>query len=299
MIKYDCIIIGGGPAGLMAGIYLTRYRRKIIIFDTFESRVSLIPLSHNYPGAAKGISGKKILKSLQLQAKAFGISIKNESVMSITKQGLNNFLVKTDKNEASAKSVLIATGVKDIEPNLPELVDGIKKGLIRHCPVCDAFEVINKKIAVIGSDEHAFNEALFLSHYSKHVTLITLGNNYKWRQTQLEKIKKSNIKIITKPLLKIKLLPSSCILTFIDNKISSFDTLYSALGSVKNNSCYLDLNLKEKDGCLVVNKNQETSTKGIFAAGDITSGLNQIVVAFSQAAIAANNIHFQLSSLLD
>lgn len=288
---WDCIIVGGGPAGMTAALYLARYRRKVLIYDASHSRAKLIPCSHNYPGFPKGISGKDLLSQLEQQLSAYTIPIIKETVISLQQINEEKFLIQTTNSTNYTKNIILATGVQDIEPELADIRDGIQKGLIRHCPVCDAYEVINKKIAVIAREKSGLNEALFLRDYTPDVTLIMLDNKAKWTQKDLKVIQESNIAVISKRIEAIELSSDCARITLEDQKIIEFDCIYSALGCVKNNKLATDLQLRLKKGTLLVDKNQQTSLKGVFAAGDIVSGLNQICVATSQAAIAATAIH--------
>ncbi|MDO5215676.1 NAD(P)/FAD-dependent oxidoreductase [Legionella pneumophila] len=291
----DCIIIGGGPAGLVAGMYLARFRREVMIFDTLNSRASYIPMSHNYPGFARGISGMTILKRLKQQLGSYNVPFINEKVESISKNSSDNFIIQSDNETKSAKNVILATGISDYEPHFINLHAGLKRGLIRHCPVCDAYEVMNKKIAVIGNAKKGLEECMFLRHYTSQITLITLDNRNNWSTQDQKKIKDANIKIISNNITHIKLLKNTLEITLEDNNTLTFDSLYSAMGCKKNNDLAQSLNAKIKKGELIVDTHQQTSVKGLFVAGDIVSGLNQICVAQAQGAIAATAIHKRLS----
>lgn len=288
---WDCIIIGGGPAGLTAGLYLARYRRNVIIYDTFNSRASRIPRSHNYPGFPNGITGIKLLDRLRQQLACYEVSILPTAVEKLECIENDYFAITSSKETKQAKNVILATGVQDIEPQLPNLLDGIKRGLIRHCPVCDAFEVINKKIAVIGEGKSGLGEALFLRDYSKEITLLTLGKKVHWTRSDLQKIHQAKINIMTDEIVSIKLSTSKAKITLSENRQFQYDVLYSALGCVINSQLAKQVGAKHKGDDLIVNAKQQTSIKGLYAVGDIIPGLNQICVATSQAAIAATAIH--------
>ncbi|ASQ44790.1 NAD(P)/FAD-dependent oxidoreductase [Legionella clemsonensis] len=289
--KWDCIIVGGGPAGLTAAIYLARFRRNIIVYDTNDSRAMRIPISHNYPGFPAGISGHALLERLRQQLQAYNISIINEAVTSLKKLNSDTFVVTGEHQSTKTRNVLLATGVQDIEPVLPHLNHAIKRGLIRHCPVCDAYEVIDKKVAVIGYGKSGLGEASFLRDYTSDVTLITLGRQCRWNKQERAILHDTNITVISKPVLDLELLADCTRCKFADNKTIDFDYLYSALGSKTNNKLADDVKAKQKKELLIVNKDQETSVTGLYAAGDIVSSLHQLSVATGQAAIAATAIH--------
>lgn len=291
---FDCVIVGAGPAGLTAGIYLARFRRKIIIIDKGESRALLIPTSHNYPGFPDGISGRDLLERLQMQFKHYSDQLISGQVVNITK-AKNIFTIQTDRQYILSKTVILATGVVDVEPNLPNLTESIKNGLIRHCPICDGYEVINKKIAVIGYGRKGLKEAFFMRNFTDAVTLLTLGKHQNFPCSDRSKIKRGNIRVVDESLQQVTMLNDRIVgvVTSSGEKLH-FDTIYSALGSVVKNSCISELSPKKSNKFLVVNEHQQTTIPGLYAAGDIVSGLNQICVATAQAAIAATDIHNRL-----
>lgn len=284
---FDCLIIGAGPAGVSAALYLLRFRRSIVLVDSGTSRALMIPKSHNYPAFKRGISGQELLKRLKVQLSVYKGSILPEYISSLelTSDGL--FLAnKTLKS----KTVILATGVEDVEPDLPEIEKAIFHGLVRHCPVCDAYEVINKKIAVISHGAHGIKEALFLRRYSADVTLLS-QQVIKLSKAERLQIEQADIKLIEHPILKVDMSKKRITALHFRTGRLMFDTIYSALGCHKNNMLAKKLGAKTKDGDLIVDEHQQTSIPRLYAAGDIVSGLNQICVAQGQGAIAASAIN--------
>ncbi|RUQ84514.1 NAD(P)/FAD-dependent oxidoreductase [Legionella septentrionalis] len=288
--EYDCIIIGGGPGGLTAAIYLARFRRKVVIYDANQSRALRIPVSHNYPAFPKGIAGEELLRRLKKQLSVYEVPIIYEPVQELKQLDAEKFYIASETSTQTARHIILATGVEDVEPNLPNVTNAVQCGLIRHCPICDGFEVIDKDIAVLGRGAMGLGEALFIRVYSPHITLITMGESPAWSRAELQKITQAGLKIITEDIVEINL--SDCThVTFKNGLTLRFDCIYSALGSVKNNKLVQHMEVKQKDGCLIVDKHQQTSLKGLYAVGDIVSSLNQVCVAQGQAAIAATAIH--------
>ncbi len=192
--------------------------------------------------------------------------------------------------------MLLCTGALDIEPELPDVADAIARGLVRHCPVCDGFEVIGQRIGVIGNSEHAIGEAIFLRTYSDDVTLLTLGrpvaDGCEWGQ----RLRDAGIRVVEAPVTGV---------TIEDGRIAAlcpqgggperFDTLYSALGcNVRSDLATAHGARHDESGSLYVDEHQRTSVPGLWAAGDVVCALNQIGVAYGHAAIAATDIHRQL-----
>src|SRR5437868_5577983 len=158
---FDCLVIGGGPAGLTAAIYLARYRRRVSVLDAGDSRASVIPRTRNYPGFAHGISGRDLLASLRAQAENYGIDIVRAQAQRLSRQG-EVFRAVTPAGAFTAPRVVLATGLVDKRPEIEDL-DAKRDGdLVRYCPVCDGFEATDKDICVFGPFKDASPKALFL-----------------------------------------------------------------------------------------------------------------------------------------
>jgi thioredoxin reductase (NADPH) len=132
MESFDCLIIGGGPAGLTAAVYLARYRRRIMLFDGGDSRASLKPKSHNYPGFPEGVSGPELLLALRKQAQAYGVQMIGARITEL-KRDAEGFTATSDREVIKAQFVLLATGIVDESPDVPGLDEAIAKGSIRYC----------------------------------------------------------------------------------------------------------------------------------------------------------------------
>ncbi len=170
----DCLIVGGGPAGLTAAIYLARYRRAAVIVDEGASRAALIPASHNYPGF-KGIAGPDLLARLRDQALLYGAAMEHGRVTTLQRTSRRGFLAHWQSGEVAARTVLLATGLVDESPNIAGLDTAVYDGAIRFCPICDGFEAMDRRIGVLGAAQEAGHKALFLRTYSQHVMLFETG----------------------------------------------------------------------------------------------------------------------------
>lgn len=292
----DCLIIGAGPAGLTAATYLARFRRSVQVIDSGTSRARLVPASHNYPGFPQGISGKDLLSQLRTQTERYGVNIVPGVVEQLEIQSDGSFLVKARNIERRAKKVLLATGVVDIEPALPDLENAICRGFIRHCPVCDGYEVIDQKIAVIGHGRSVCNESLFLRTYTSDITVLTLGQIL--ASAEQKKLKEAGTRIIEEPISAIYVEGEKiAALRIGSNKEYQFDSIYSALGCRVRSELAKTLAAQyDEIEALIVDCHQRTSVAGLYAAGDVVQGLNQICVATGQAAVAAMDIHNCLKS---
>ncbi|HEY8613042.1 MAG TPA: NAD(P)/FAD-dependent oxidoreductase, partial [Roseomonas sp.] len=175
----DCLIIGGGPAGLTAALYLTRFNRRIALVDSGASRASWIPTTHNFPVFAEGIGGPDILARQRENLAQYGVDPLPARVSGLERLP-GHFVAMlegdTTARQLRARRVLLATGCVDIEPDLPDLPDAVRRGLLRYCPICDGYEARNRRVAVFGHGARGLGEAVFVARsYSRDVTLLTLG----------------------------------------------------------------------------------------------------------------------------
>jgi thioredoxin reductase (NADPH) len=287
----DCLIIGGGPAGLTAAVYLARYRRKVMIVDSGESRAALIPESHNYPGFTHGISGRKLLGLLKQQAETYGV-VFFESRVTNLKTGQQGFVGEYDGNEVSASFVLLATGIVDVHPRMKDIDKALSDGSIRYCPVCDGYEATDRKVAVLGSGDDAVGKAKFMRSYSRDVTLL-------WQEGQpvqdgsTHSVLSAGI-AIEGPIDEL-ILNRTQVRARVGARHLDFDIVYPAMGCEVRSDLASALGAATTEvGCLKVDEYQRTTVQGLYAAGDVVSDLHQIAVATGHAAIAATHIHKSL-----
>ena len=295
----DCLIVGGGPAGLTAAIYLARFRRSVRIIDSGSSRASLIPTSHNYPGFPEGIGGRDLLERLRDQARRYGAELTAGHVSGITPAATGTFVASSGTETVEARIVLIATGVIDIEPPLPNVKYAIRSGLVRHCPVCDGFEVIGKKVAVIGRGAKGVNETRFIQHFTRELTLFTLGARHEISAEDRAALEADGVVIVEEPLREVSTELGAIVgVTTQTGKTYRFDTLYSALGcNVRSELARALGAVCDHVGQIVVDDKLRTTVPNVFAVGDVANDLNQIAVAAGHAAIAATTIHNLLRSV--
>lgn len=162
---YDVVVVGAGPAGLTAGVYLARFRRRVLILDGGRSRAAWIPTSHNTPGFPRGICGHDLLERLRAQATEYGAEIRGWLATSVRQP--RDFVVEGFQKATAARAIILATGVLDHVPPIDEIEAAIRASLVRMCPICDAFEAIDKAVAVLGSGPLAEREAAFLSRFNR------------------------------------------------------------------------------------------------------------------------------------
>lgn len=290
---WDALVIGAGPGGLTAGVYLGRFRRRVLVIDGGSSRALRIPKTRNHPGFPNGIAGKQLVGRLCRHAKRYGAHIREGQVESLTPVGGLFEAILANGHSVLARTVLLATGVQDIEPDLPGFDQAVAHGLIRICPICDGYEVSGEKVAVIGRGEHAAREALFLRRYTQTVTLIHPGPTDILPPALQAALTAQGIETIETPVKAVKLQGGRIrAFDFGEGREHRFDTLYSALGCRPQSSLARNAGAAlDAENRLIVGDHQETSVPGLYAAGDLVRGLNQLTVAEAEGAIAATDMH--------
>ena len=290
VVSYDCLIIGGGPAGLTAATYLGRFRRRVMVVDAGQSRANWIPSTHNCPGFPDGIAGPDLLERLRQQALGWGAELVNDTVQNVQHDGSD--FVATASFPIRSRAVLIATGVVDTLPDAPNLPEMIKAGTLRVCPICDAYEVIDKRVAVIGPLDQAAKKALFLRAYTSDLTMLTIDALTEMDAGAAQLIRRAGIKIEACIPNSIHSLGKQASIQLSNGTVSSFDTIYPAMGCTIRSKLASDLGAAcDELGNLVVDTHMRTGVAGVYAAGDVVDEINQIAVAFGHAAVAATDMH--------
>jgi len=293
----DCLIVGGGPAGLTAAIYLARFHLDILVVDGGKSRAAWIPCTRNVSGFPDGIKGTDLLQRMRDQACKYGAKIEPEFVTKLDRDvdaGL--FTATWGSGSATARTVLLATGVTNRRPPMDEELhdDALARGLIRYCPICDGYEVTDKKVGVIGSDSHGVAEALFLRSYTSDLTLIAPDKAMNLKREDYERLRNAGIGCVDGPAQAVAI-PDGCIVVETAGGTHTFDSIYPALGSDMHVQLaeMVEASLS-KSGCIVVDSHMRTSVPGLFAAGDVVIGLDQISHAMGQGGVAATTIRNDL-----
>ena len=294
----DCLVIGGGPAGLTAAIYLARFHLDILVVDGGKSRASWIPCTRNHAGFPEGISGDELLQRMREQAQKYGAKIESEQVSKLERDEETGLFIATwGSGCRQSRSVLLATGVSNRRPPMDEELhdDALSRGLIRYCPICDGYEVTDKKVGVIGSDSRGVAEALFLRSYTGDVTLIAPDAAMKLGKEDHAKLKDAGVDCVDGPAQAVAI-GGDCITIDTVEGHYTFDSVYPALGSDTHTQLgeMLDARLAP-DGCYLCDDHQRTSVAGLYAAGDVVHGLDQIGHAMGEGGVAATTIRNDLA----
>jgi thioredoxin reductase (NADPH) len=293
----DCLVIGGGPAGLTAAIYLARFHLDILVVDAGKSRASWIPCTRNHAGFPEGISGKELLERMREQACKYGAKLQTEFVTKLEQDEESGLYTATwGSGTALTRSVLIATGVTNRRPPMDEELhdEALSRGLVRYCPICDGYEVTDKRVGVIGSDSHGVAEAVFIRSYTADVTLIAPDKALRLKPEDSQKLKDAGIKCVDGPGQAVAI-DRNCIVVDTAEGHYAFDSIYPALGSDTHTQLAEMVGAElSSDDCIRVDSHQRTSVPGLYAAGDVVIGLDQISHAMGEGGVAATTIRNDL-----
>ena len=296
-MDHDILVVGGGPAGLTAAIYLARFHLDLKLVDAGRSRAEWIPCTHNHAGFPDGISGKELVGRMKAQAQKYGASIETGRVTRLDSiEG--GFRAEWGRGSVSARTVLLATGITNRRPPMDEDLhdEALARGLIRYCPICDGYEVTDRKVGVIGSGGRGVAEAVFLRGFTADITLIAPDKAHDLSAQDQAKLAEYGIASVDGPCHAVAA-HEDCIVVDTAQGHHAFDSIYPALGSDSHVELALQLGAALKDGALVVDSHQRTSVPGLYAAGDVVLGLDQISHAMGEGGVAATTIRNDLAQL--
>lgn len=292
---YDAIIIGGGPAGLTAAIFLGRYRRRVLLVDNLKPRNYASRAIHGFLGQ-HNIPPGELLRRGRAEAEHAGVEICDCTASNVERNG-DVFEVTTSTGCFTARRVVLAYGIKDLTPDVPNL-EQFYGGSIFHCPDCDGYEVRDKRVGVIGWGKRAAGLTLKLKQWTEDLTIFVHGHERGFDEEQATKVRAAGIAIVDERILSFEgsddgMLTAAVLSTGERIKL---DAMFFTIGCVR--SC----DLAEKIGCeihengvnLVVDDYKQTTVEGIYAVGDLAPGSQLAITSAADGAIAAIAINHSL-----
>ncbi len=295
--QLDCVIVGGGPAGLTAAIYLARFHLSTAVFDDGNSRALQIPCTHNQAAFPEGIAGEQLLARMREHAARFRVRHVGERVHRLASCD-GGFQVTAESVVLRARAVLLATGVTNRRPEMHDTLHGeaLRRGRLRYCPVCDGYEVTDRDVAVIGTGARSAREAEFLRAYTDRVTLVVQGPEPP-EPSDAERLEAIGVRVVEGPAEDFRLEQEGLSFAAGGRRLC-FEAVYPALGSSVHSGLATALGAEVTDeGCIKVDSHQRTSVAGLYAAGDVVIGLDQISHAMGEAGVAATTMRNDLAAL--
>lgn len=281
---YDAIVVGGGPAGTTAAIYLQRFKKNVLLIMKDEGALGKTKHIDNYYGFVDTITGPELLQRGINQAKRLGVEVIEDEVLSI--ENFPDYKVKTIKGEYTSKTLLLATGKNQVQLKAKRFNDFVGKG-ISYCAICDGFIYRNKKIGLVGNKEFMEEELEILKNFSQDITVFTNGMDL---EVNVDK------PVVTGKITEI-MGDEKISQVVTENNTYDVDVLFIAIGSASASDFALRIGAFLKNNSIEVDQDFMTNVPGLFAAGDCIGGLLQIVKATSDGAHAAIAINRYLKNL--
>lgn len=292
---YDIVIIGGGPAGLSAGLYATRDRLSTILVEKgpIGGQIINAALVENYPGFPEGISGYDLTELMYQQAKKYGLEVASVAVAGIEVQG-DHKLVKTDRGDYRAKAVIIAGGSELSKLGVPGEDTLVGRG-VSYCATCDGPMFSEQVVAVVGGGDAAVSEALHLTKFASKVVLIHRRNELRASRILQERaMADSRIQIVWDSVVEgihgdhqVEQVKLRNVKTGQRSNLE-VTGVFVMVGLRPNTGYLKDLVKLDDAGHIMVNERMETSVPGIYAAGDIRhNSIRQVIAAAGDGAVAA------------
>ncbi len=302
---YDVIVIGAGAAGMTSALYALRNSKTVLVLESesLGGQIANSPRLENYP-SIRMISGEEFADNLYNQIIDLGADLEIEKVIGIEKLGEGNFKVKTEYNEYSAKSVIIAAGVKHKHLRTKSGRDDLVGKGVYYCAICDGAFYKGQEVAVIGDANTALQYALLLSSYCKKVYIYTLFDKFFGDRAHVKALMSKE---------NIEWRPQTSVTDFIgDDELKAIEykdkdgnicthelpAVFVAIGQVPDNKAFANLVDLDQMGYIISDENCKTKTEGVYVAGDCrTKGVRQVVTAVADGGVAATNATLYIESL--
>jgi thioredoxin reductase len=287
------VIVGGGPAGLAAALWLARYRRTVRVIDAGPARNQPAWAVHGYPGLADPAPAE-LRTTLRDQAVRAGAAVAGGEVLAVGGEK-GGFTVLTDQDAFTAARVILAYGLRDYIPAIPG-VDELYGRAVFHCPDCDGPGITGRRVGVIGWDRAGANLALYLLNWTDHVTLLAHGSRLEL-SARARRILARNGIIVCTDVIERALAERGrlCGVASRDGRLIELDALFFHLGTEPRCAVAAELGCRlDAEGYIDVDRGQETSVPGVHAAGDITGHPHLVVAAAAEGVRAALSIHRSL-----
>jgi thioredoxin reductase (NADPH) len=299
MYDYDVAIIGAGPAGLSAGLYLTRAKYKTVVIEkeNLGGQITKVEWIENYPGFSKGVSGPQLASELLAQATSFGLQVELGEVTGVELYSKSRCLQLADGRSITVRAIIIASGCRRMKLGIPGEQDFEGKGVF-GCALCDGDQFTGKRVAICGGGDTGLTEAMYMTKLASRVILLEAAAELT-ASTLLQDRAKNNNKLeilcgikVTSILgntqveaIEVEYLPTK------QKKIIPVDGVLVDIGMIPNTDFLKNVIPLDTQRRICVNEKMETSVPYIYAAGDIRSGsLGQVVTGVSDGVVAAISI---------
>lgn len=291
---WECVIVGSGPAGLSAAVYMGRFRRRTLVIDSGEGRWTYGQTNENYLGFPKGVSAKKLHDLGQTQAEHFGVEFQAGSVTHVF-QDEGGYVLTQNPGELRARTVIWAAGVRDKWPTFPG-ARGLVGQLLFWCIVCDGWRTLGKRVLLLGNDDKAASTVLQFLTYTRDLTMLCDPDADRLSPRVKRRLRAEGIALVHGKVERVNVQGGAVQgVQLRGGGTLDTDILFSLYGSSPNTEALCDLPLDlARNGHVRINTKNQTNLPGFFAAGDVTNKHSHQVASAvhegAQAAQAANHV---------
>jgi len=298
IIQCDLVVIGAGPGGLTAALYAARQGLKVIVLSSGAAGGQMITTMNieNYPGFDR-ISGKDLSEKMLEQAKKHGAEVKNCDIVKLTREGKELGVLTAKGNNYKARAIVIATGAKYKNLGIPGEEELLGRG-VSYCTTCDGPFFKDKTVAVVGGGDTALTSALFLANIAKKVYIIHRRDEFRGSQALVDGLDEKGVeKVMDSASVEVK---GDKIVTGLvvenmkthEKKELGVDGVFINIGVAPTTAVAESIGVElDENNYVKVNAGMQTNIPGVFAAGDITGNVRQIVTAAGEGAIAGLNAY--------
>ena len=295
---YDALILGGGPAGLSAAVYLGRFTRRVLVLDAGGGRSSFAQVNENYLGFPNGVTTRELRELGRKQAERFGVHFEECRVERIEQVPSSGFRAFTTGGDFDGKTLLFATGVTDVWPDIPDIRGWIGKQVF-WCITCDGHRTQGKTLVCVGNTDEAATTTLQFLLFTPHITLLADPEKARFSPEKIEALARHNVPLIYARPERFDFSPAGRRIKGVclnNGDRIPCDMMFSLLGVRPNTGLARDMGLRlDEHGYVVMDEEGYTSLPGVFAAGDLTRMYSQQVASAVHAgAEAAQTMNYYL-----
>ena len=286
-VPLDAVVVGGGPAGLSAAIWLGRYRRSTVVLDSGEYRNRWVDRSHGFLGADPGDPMRLLEQAREDLARYETVTVRRARATAVRRDDAGRFVVSTDGGELVALRLVLATGIVDQFPEVDGFLDHYGASVF-HCPTCDGFEAKDRRVVVLGWSEHVAGFALGLLDWAAELTVVTEDRPFEGEERHRAALQRHGVALLEDDAVAFEGERGDLRAVLLRSGVRlPADLVFFSIAHHPRNDLALQLGCEVTGhGCLRVGHDCQTTVEGVYAAGDLTPGIQLAPVAAGKGTVA-------------